>query len=119
VVFITGGAYQGKEAFAAEKYGVGEDEIRACTEDGEPDWSSRCVTHLERYVWYCVKNGLTPEDRFRDDAVLTGDDIFCGVVPIDVTERAWREETGRFYSRVSSRADKVWRVFCGLPLELK
>ena len=119
MVFITGGAYQGKEAFAAEKYGVGEDEIRACTEDGEPDWSSRCVTHLERYVWYCVKNGLTPEDRFRDDAVLTGDDIFCGVVPIDVTERAWREETGRFYSRISSRAEKVWRVFCGLPLELK
>ena len=77
------------------------------------------IAHLERYVYFCVKNGRLPEDRFRDDAVLIGDDIFCGVVPIDPTERAWREEAGRFYGRISARAEKVCRMFCGLPLELK
>ena len=119
MVFITGGAYQGKRAFAAERFALEDKDIYECTEDSEPDWDSRCVTHLERYVFYCVTHDVVPEDRFRGDAVLIGDDIFCGVVPIDVTERAWREESGRFYGRISSRAEKVWRLFCGLPLELK
>ena len=117
--FITGGAYQGKEAFAADKFGVRENEISACSEDGEPDWTSRCVTHLERYVWYCVKNGLTPEDRFRDDAVLIGDDIFCGVVPLGADMRAWREETGRLCAYLSAEAKTVTRMFCGLETRLK
>ena len=119
MVFITGGAFQGKLEFAIEKYGLSEQEIFECTEDSEPAWGSRCVTHLERYVYYCVTRGVIPEDRFQEEAVLIGDDIFCGVVPIDVTERAWREESGRFYGRISKRSDKVWRLFCGLPLELK
>ena len=119
MVFISGGAYQGKLAFAKENCAVRDDEVFVCTEDAEPDWNSRCVTHLERYVYFCVKNDRLPEDRFRADAVLMGDDIFCGVVPIDPLERAWREETGRFYGRLSSCAEKVFRLFCGLPLELK
>ena len=119
MVFITGGAYQGKLSFAKEKYELSEEDIYTCTEEAEPDWGSRCVTHLERYVYFCVKNGRLPEDRFRDDAVLIGDDIFCGVVPIDPTERAWRGEAGRFYGRISARAEKVFRMFCGLSLELK
>ena len=117
--FITGGAYQGKQAFAQEQFGVTEDETFTCTDDGAPDWDSRCIRHLERYVLYCVRNGIAPELHFRSDAVLIGDDIFCGVVPIDPEVRAWREETGRFFGRISSSADSVYRLFCGLPLRLK
>ena len=119
MVFITGGAYQGKLDFAKEKYGLSDEDIYVCSEDGEPDRSFRCIANLERYVYWCVKNGRTPEADFRDDAVIIGTDIFCGVVPIDTTERAWREEAGRFYGRISTRAEKVYRLFCGLPLELK
>ena len=119
MVFITGGAYQGKLPFAKEKFDLRDSDIFVCTEEAEPDWSRRCLVHLERYVYYCVKNGILPEDHAREDAVLIGDDIFCGVVPIDTTERAWREETGRFYGRISTRAEKVYRLFCSLPLELK
>ncbi len=119
MVFISGGAYQGKLDFAREKYALTDEDIYICTEDAEPDWSRRCLTHLERYAYYCVKNGRLPEDRSGGDAILIGDDIFCGVVPIDPTERTWREEAGRFYGRLSTRAEKVWRLFCGLPMELK
>ena len=117
--FITGGAFQGKLAFAAEHFGVTADETFTCSVSGAPDWRFRCIEHLERYMLYCVRNGLEPELRFRSDAVLIGDDIFCGVVPIDTTERAWREECGRYYGRISIAADSVHRLFCGLPLKLK
>lgn len=116
---ILGGAYQGKRAYAVGKYALADGQVFTCADDAEPDWNARCVEHLERYVWYCVRNGRTPEDRFGEEAVLLCDDIFCGVVPMDVTERAWREETGRYLSRLSARAKHVTRLFCGLPLELK
>lgn len=119
MVFITGGAFQGKLDFASERFCLNRDDVYECTDDSEPVWDRRCITHLERYVYYCVTHEMTPENRFREDAVLIGDDIFCGVVPIDVTERAWREESGRFYGRISTGADEVWRLFCGLPMKLK
>ncbi len=116
---VIGGAYQGKLSFARDKYDLKDGEIFTCTEETEPDRSARCLEHLERYVYYCVKNSLPVNAEFRPDAVLIADDVFCGVVPVDPTERAWREETGRFVVSLSRRADSVHRLFCGLPLQLK
>lgn len=116
---VIGGAYQGKLDFAREKYGLRDAEIFTCTEEAEPDRNARCVEHLERYVYYCVKNEIPVNAEFRSDAVLIADDVFCGVVPIDPTERAWREETGRFLGALSRKAESVYRLFCGLPLQLK
>lgn len=117
--FVIGGAYQGKKDFAKEHFGLSAKDIYTCTCDGEPDWSARCVEHLEQYVLYCVRIGVTPKADFRADAVLIGDDIFCGVVSVDPVERAWREESGRYFGRLSRSAESVHRLFCGLPLKLK
>lgn len=116
---VIGGAYQGKKAFALENFPLTEKDIYTCAWDAAPDWNARCLEHLERYVYYCVKNGLPVAETPREDAVLLCDDIFCGVVPIDPAERAWREETGRMLGRVTARAGSVHRVFCGLALRLK
>ena len=116
---VIGGAYQGKLDFARERFALENGDIYSCTEESEPDRSARCLEHLERYVYYCVKNELPVNTEFRPDAVLLADDIFCGVVPIDPMERAWREETGRFVAALSRQADSVFRLFCGLPLQLK
>ena len=116
---VIGGAYQGKKDFAREKFTLADGDIFTCTDDSEPDWSARCLEHVERYVYYCVKNGLPVVEKLREDAVVLCDDIFCGVVPIDPMERAWREETGRLVGRVTAKAESVHRVFCGLALRLK
>ena len=116
---IIGGAYQGKLAYARERFALEDGEIFECTDGGEPDRSARCVTHLERYVLSALRAGRTPEPDFRPDAVLLCDDISCGVVPLDPLTRAWREETGRFLIELAGRARGVTRIFCGLPLTLK
>ena len=116
---LIGGAFQGKRDYACSVLGVPAEEIYVCTEEAEPDWNARCLEHLERYVYYRVKNGLSVEESPREDAVVLCDDIFCGVVPIDPVERAWREETGRMMGRLSRKARRVTRLFCGLPMELK
>lgn len=116
---LLGGAYQGKLEHARNTFAVSDEDVCTCAWDAEPDWSKRCLEHLERYVMYCVKNGLTPERKYRPDAVLLCDDIFCGIVPMDPVDRAWREETGRYLSRLSADAESVTRLFCSLPMKLK
>lgn len=119
---IIGGAYQGKRDCAKELYGLSDDAIFTC-EGISLDTACRCIEHLERYTLACVRAGIDPcavtdVDALEDKIVLC-DDISCGVVPIDPVERAWREQTGRLLTKLSGRAVRVRRVFCGLPLTIK
>lgn len=116
---IVGGAYQGKLDYAIETFGLDDEDIYICADNCEPDFSVRCIGHLELYILYCVRKGKAPEFKFRKDAVIICDDIFCGVVPTDKVERAWREETGRALGRITRASEHVTRVFCGLPQKLK
>lgn len=47
------------------------------------------------------------------------DEIGCGVVPLDPTEREWREVTGRICCKLAEKAERVDRIFCGLNMRLK
>ena len=112
---IFGGAYQGKTQYAAKKYDwKGEDIFTA---------DARCIRHLERFAKACVEAGLDAREEFSRQSpkadVLIADDISCGIVPIDRTERVWREQAGRLLSFLAERSDTVTRIFCGLPMELK
>jgi adenosyl cobinamide kinase/adenosyl cobinamide phosphate guanylyltransferase len=116
---IVGGAYQGKKAYARDKYKLDDAEIFSCSEDGNIDFSCRCICRLERYILACVREGKLPEQRFRPDAGVTCNDVSCGVVPMDAELRIWRETVGRFLNGLSSQAEHVTRMFCGLPQTLK
>ena len=116
---IIGGAYQGKEAYARARYGLEDEDIFVCGEDGELDGSKRCFCHLERYVLSCVRRGMEPVCPFREDAVILCTDISCGVVPTDGELRAWREAVGRLLCGLADRAEHVTRLFCGIPQVLK
>ena len=125
MIFITGGAYQGKLDLAKKKCGVTEDEIYVCGEDEAPDLTKRCVTHIERAVLYLLRKGIDPEEYFREradewrDSVLICADITCGVVPVSAEHRTWREAVGRLSRYLSSEAESVSRVICGLEQRLK
>lgn len=122
MVLIIGGAYQGKTAFAKAQFGLKETEIFTCS-GTELDTGARCICHLERFSFACVQAGKEPAEQLAQmdltGKVLICDDISCGVVPIDPVEREWREATGRMNGWLASRASRVVRLFCGLPLELK
>lgn len=122
---IIGGAYQGKLDYARAQFGLTEAEICDCNETEAPDFSVRCLNHIERYVRHCLKCGQEPRAALDDwmatqpDGILICEDIFCGVVPTDAELRAWREACGRFISHTAGEAELVVRLFCGLPQVLK
>lgn len=122
---IIGGAYQGKREYARSSFRLTESDIFTCVEDGEVDFSARCIDAIEKYTLRCVRDGIDPVESFRAhedgwrESVLICADIFCGVVPMGAENRAWREATGRLCAYLAGKADTVTRMFCGLPQRLK
>lgn len=121
---IIGGAYQGKLDYAKETFAVSEEDVFVCGDSCEIDYSKKCIYHIEKFALACVREGLVPREVFKaeqccEDAVIICEDIFCGVVPIDDTLRAWREACGRLMNDITPKADSVTRIFCGIPQRLK
>ena len=117
---IIGGTCQGKKEYAISYFGLKDSEIFTCSEDGEPDLTARCIDHLERYLRKCAAEDKEPvsPDTFRRDAILICEDITCGIVPVNVLDRKWRELTGRYLQRIAGTGAEVTRVFCGFAQKL-
>ena len=122
---INGGAYAGKFSYAKEKYcfaGDGVCDLRTSS----PAAGCRCFRHLEAFTKRCAEDGLSAEETLRlllpcleeADAVIARE-IGSGIVPMDETERRWRELHGQVLSALAKRAEKATRLFCGIPEELK
>ena len=124
MTLIIGGAYQGKLAFARETFSLGEDDVFTCTGTGI-DFSKPCVNALEEFTLACIRAEVDPVEYLRahrpqwEDTVFICQDLFCGVVPIDDTLRAWRHTTGLVCQYLSWEAARVSRIFCGLEQRLK
>ena len=122
MTIIFGGAYQVMEVYAREAYGA----RRFCMLDEqsrEIDFTADAVMGLEKYVLGCVRRGEDPRAAFEggkyEKCLLIGMDFSCGVVPMDAETRRWRDENGRLNNYLSARAERVVRMFCGLPQVLK
>ena len=121
---VFGGAYQGKLTWAREIYGLSREQCHDCRE-GLPQGPKECLYHLEAFSYACAKAGLDAVREMEDrrglwqDSVLILRDIGSGVVPMDKTERAWREENGRLLRYLAKEAERVSRIFCGLEEHLK
>ena len=117
---IIGGAYQGKLDFAKETFGVTDAQVYTCTV-GEIDFSKRCIYKIEEFT--CGHpNPVAFFEANRElwqDSILIMQDIFCGVVPMEAENRAWRQRTGRLAQYLSREASQVSRIFCGLEQRLK
>lgn len=129
---IFGGAYQGKLAYAVERYQLKDQDIFFC-DDGEAqgssppeiDFTRKAVYRLEEFVMSCVRCGTEAKDYLAvnrsqwRDSVLICTDISSGVVPCDQEQRAWREMVGRTLMYLGKEAEEVTRIFCGLPQKIK
>lgn len=107
-VLIIGGAHQGKSEYARKKY------------RREPDMKS-----LHLMVRSLIQEGKDPRANVLSmleqcsEWLVTCDEIGCGIVPIEKTDRRWREQTGRLLCELAQCADIVERVSCGIGLVLK
>jgi len=118
--FIFGGRCQGKLSYAKQQFGndLTVCDLKYC--DIDEAFKAGIIINLQDAVKSMLLDGKNPTQYFIDyidrfsDKVIIGDEIGCGVVPIDAFEREWRDETGRVYQMISAKADTVDRVWSGL-----
>ena len=53
------------------------------------------------------------------DIVIIINEIGAGIIPLEKSERIWREETGRAGCILAENSAEVVRVICGIPVKIK
>lgn len=107
MIFITGPLYSGKRDYACSLLSCGMDELK-----------KRAVWDVQNLAaGRADLNALADELAAREVVIAT--EVGGGVVPVDAGERAAREAAGRLSCLLAQRAERVVRVFCGLPMVLK
>ena len=127
VEVYTGGAFQGKLEYVLEKKGYGRDSVLEGAVINPLTCTSgyKIINHFHEFIRNYVDK---PEEvnefaemlvRTRDDIIITTDQVGCGIVPLDRTEREWRELHGRVMCRLASNAKHVERIICGTGQVIK
>jgi len=109
MIFIVGGAYQGKTAYAERNF---------------PD-TYRVINHYHEEIRLQMEAGLDPMEEAKklplseEKLVIICDEVGSGLVPIDTFERAYREQVGRAAGYLAAQAEQVIRVVCGIGKNIK
>lgn len=122
--FIFGGRGMGKLDYALRLMpGASVCDLEA---DG-PSGIARAgiVRNVHLLVRSLAARGEDPAGFFRNQLealrgkIVIGDEVGCGVVPVEPFERQWRDEAGRVYQLLAAGASDVTRLWAGIPQVLK
>ena len=126
MILVFGGVYQGKLAYALERFNLTESDVYECSSDNfNTPKNKRIIYEIDKWILALVKNDIDVEKAMRQfidgnqDTIVICNDISCGVVPSDAVLRKWREEKGRSMAMLSRKSDEVVRLFCGIPAKIK
>ena len=112
---IVGGLGQGMLAWALKEYGLTEADVARTAAEA----AARPVLEGLEELLRDPDFGLEPVLEANPDLILICRELGCGVVPLDKTQRDWRERVGRVCCDLAQKADTVVRVFCGIGQVIK
>ena len=108
MVLIIGGAYQGKTKYANEKYG--NKKIVNQFHNTVKEWLSEGKNPIEETKNFILQN---------NDCIVIMDEIGCGIIPLEKSERLYREAVGKAGCLLAEKADSVYRLSCGIAVKIK
>lgn len=126
MILVTGGNSQGKLAFVRSEFSMGDGDIAdgaVCSFDSA--FQKPVLNRLHLLVGRMMEAGADPEALVKKGLahnagiIVICDELGCGIVPMSSGERELRERVGRLQCRLAARAQKVYRVCCGIPMRIK
>lgn len=129
MILITGGVFQGKEAFARQLSGLETQAFDDRKADGRTDapdaaLQKEILVNFHEWIRQIVHAGGDPE-RYAEQVMracpklVTMDEVGYGIVPIERSDREYREAAGRAGQVLAAGAEHVYRVICGVPVQIK
>lgn len=70
-------------------------------------------------IWDEIQKLIEETEKGGKKLIFISDEIGNGIVPVDQTEREWREVTGRILCNIAECAEKVTRIVMGLAQVIK
>lgn len=133
---VIGGYAQGKLDYVLDKYHLSKEAVwdAALPEDAEGILvisgndlidGPVIIDHLHIWVKKRILDGGYPEEELEtflahcENCILISDEIGNGIVPVDASEREYRERMGRILIRLAGQAKGVERVICGIGQQIK
>lgn len=123
MILITGGAFQGKTAYAQAHFPYPVTDGAVC--DFEAAKSAKILKNyhtLIQRLTACGMDALAFTNDFCNEnpnGIVLIDEIGCGVIPADKAERIRRETVGRAGCILAQHAETVIRLVCGVPTAIK
>ncbi len=140
-----GGISQGKLKFVCNKKNISEDSVEICDGENcslEEVFSKQIINHFHLIIKRLWTDGMMPvinkegKDTLADpqdkaaalieeliaknpSAVIICNEVGYGIVPMDKTDRIYRETVGRCLCRLAEYSTSVERIVCGLGMKLK
>lgn len=123
---IIGGAYQGKTEYAKIRYSLNDcDIIDGKNINSDKISNIACIKNFHLFIKNILENGEKPIDIVKKilhenpEIIIISDEIGNGIIPIEKSDRIWREEVGRTCCYLVKEAEIVIRIIGGLPVILK
>lgn len=126
-ILVVGGRYQGKTEWVRQHFGAyqeisGDQLWMELLEENQTHGICIHQFHEVLRQWIAEERPYQEKmKKFLNDApwLIVADEIGCGVVPLEKEERLWREATGRLLCEAARAADEVYRIYCGIPQQIK
>ena len=114
MIFVIGGLASGKRNYVKNEFGYSEGDIADAVLDERP-----VLYNLQDLVSVRLDETDSLLTALLNKQVVICNEVGSGVVPIDRMERQTREATGRVCVALAEKAEKVVRVYCGIPNIIK
>lgn len=124
MILITGGAFSGKTEFAMRAFSLKKTDIADGAECSiENALSCRAIKNFQLFVKrFGTDGGSALAEKIyaaNPCIIIISTEIGSGIIPMEKTDRIWREETGRACCAAAERSEKVIRLCCGIPTAIK
>ena len=137
MIFITGGAFQGKEAYARTLSGLGQEEFVGRKADGTVSGKEgaqapvagqlagkKILVNYQGFVRQALAQGedvleMTRQVLAQEPEFVTMDEVGCGILPMAKEERQYRDLAGAAGQMLAASAREVYRVVAGIPVRIR
>lgn len=126
MIMIIGGAFQGKRGCLTRLYGIADGDILSGAECSFGEvFTAAAVADYHELVRRLLAENIDAAEfterlcRENPNAAVIINEIGCGIIPLEKSERIYREEVGRAGCVIAANSDTVLRVFCGIPEVIK
>lgn len=124
MILVFGGAYNGKLEFVKKKYGISNEEIFFCR-DENLEFEKKVICGLHMLTRVCILKKLDSLELLKNNVellqnkIIICDEINSGIVPMEKSDREWREATGRMLQFLSKNSSDIYRIFFGIEEKIK